>query len=106
MQKTKLIIGEKLNLESYDYFKYHDEHVQAEAAQIFKSGNRSGRTDEQRKKDIINGLALQYSVIQELDDRGYSIDLPPRNVLHYDVLVDNIKIDIKSRGINAKFWQQ
>ena len=103
---NKLKIGEVLELCTFEYFRSSDDLLKQEIKEILDSGARSGRTTEKRKEDITNGLALQYAVASELDQRGYDVLLPPREIMHYDLIVQGIKVDVKGRFPGAKFWQQ
>ena len=82
-----------------------DENVEKEASQIVRSGVRSGRTKAEHEESAIKGLALQYAIAEWLISLGFTVELAPPDVMHYDLIVQGLKVDVKTRW-HGKYWQQ
>ena len=102
---TRKTYNEKLR-DLYGYYLRFDEAL-AEAKEIYSKPKhpRDRRTDEERKRDAINGIAMQWAVADILTELGYTVEKAPRGVYHWDLLVNGIKVDVKSK-YDAKWYQQ
>lgn len=96
---TALLKGTVLPIDEAVLRYLDDPNVIAEAAEI-KNGTRSSSATA-----TLPGLAVQYAVAEFLPSLGYTVQLAPANVLHYDLVVNGVLVDVKCR-FDGKRWQQ